>query len=85
MSILTPDELTPIRRAVAEETDSSIDWSKTQINAAVQAVENFAEARIPQISAAIDAATVPFGYTFSGPRKIAIIKYWLKSKYDRGV
>ena len=84
MAILTPDQLSEIRRQMAAEYATQ-DWTKVQINAGIQAIEDYWETTARAgASAAIDAATTLLGFTFTGAQKLKLGKFWLLSKFNRG-
>jgi len=58
MAILSPNQLVELRQAAAED-QVGINWTKAQINAAAQAVEDWFEANRPSLNAAINTATSP--------------------------
>lgn len=82
MAVLTPTQLADIRQPLSQERDAR--WTKAQINAAAQAVEDtFTGAAVQTaISNAIDAAAAPL--TLTTAEKRALVKHWLASRYRRG-
>lgn len=80
MAILTADQMTQIRNLV-EKSGVPIDYRKTQINAAMQAVEDFFEnTGKAAINNAIETACPMI---FTAFQKKQIVKYWLLSKTGR--
>lgn len=79
MAVLTATERAQLRRAVAQ-TVTSVPWTKAQINAAVQAIEDFFENNRAALGAAIEAAAPG---VFNAPLKQRLVKYWLQQKYGR--
>lgn len=79
MAILLPDDLTVLRQQSAR--DQTVDYTKAQINAALQAIEDFFEANRGAISAAINTATAP--YVFTAAQKRRMVAYWLQQKFGR--
>lgn len=84
MAVLTAEQLAEIRRAVAAESDPPITWTKAQIDAATQAIEDWWIANAVSLNTTINAATVPLGITFTIAQKTRIGKFWLLSKFQRG-
>jgi hypothetical protein len=91
MATLQPPELQTARQACAS-TFSAVAYTKPQINAALQAIENAMTTTtmpagavgltIPAIiSTAIDAATTPF--VFTGPQKKVLFALWARLKFER--
>ena len=81
MVLLSSDEATKIRQECARAFPT-VDYIKPQINAAIQGIEDWFEANRPSLSAAINTATGPF--IFTNAQKVALVKYWLASKFERG-
>lgn len=83
MAILTGDELDAVRQPFAREV-ANIAWRRQILNAAAQAVEDvFVSAAFQNaMSTAIDNAIAPA--TMTAPQKRAFVKWFLKSKFDRG-
>lgn len=77
--ILTQEELTQIRQECA--TKVAVNYTKPQINAAAQAVEDWFEANRSAISTAINTATAPL--VFTAAQKKVIVVHWLISKFNR--
>lgn len=80
MAILTNDQLGDLRRGT-EMDRTPLTHTKTQVNAAFQAIEDRFEAVRASFGTAIETAAPG---VFSGPQKIALVKFWLRSKFDRG-
>ena len=80
MAIIAADEMAVLRRRVAE-SDSSINWDKRTINAALQAAEDKFDLVMTDIGAAIDAATSPF--VFSAAQKAKLVSTVLRRKFVR--
>lgn len=82
MAVLSTNQLEEIRRACAQDAPASPNYTKAQINLALQAIEDYFEntARAG-ISAAIDAAVSPFSFTANQKKRLA--KYWLLQKAGR--
>ena len=83
MAVLTASELTELRQGYAREI-AAITVTKAQINAAMQAVEDtFGGAPLQNaLSDAIDTAIAPA--TMTNAQKRQLVKYWLRSRFDRG-
>lgn len=80
MAIMTPDELADLRRNCARER-ATVDYTKPQINAALQAIEDWWEANRAALGAAIEAAAPG---VFSPAEKRRLAKHWLAHKFARG-
>ena len=81
MAVLNSTQLAELRRAMASD-QATVNYNKVQINAALQAVEDWFEANRAAINAAINTATAPL--VFTGSQKSALVKYWLRQKFERG-
>ena len=81
MAILTSEEVTTIRRLCADEL-GTVNYTKPQVNAAIQGVEDWFETNRSSLVVAINAATGQF--IFIPAQKRAILKYWLRQKFERG-
>lgn len=79
MAILLPDDLTDLRQGVAR--NQTVDYSKAQANAALQAVEDFMESNRAAMSTAINTATAP--YVFPPAMKRRMFAYWCRQKFGR--
>ena len=79
MAILTASQLTEIRQNCAREIP--VNYTKPQVNLAIQAIENWFEISRVGLNAAINTATVPF--VFTPIQKLRLVKYWLQSKFGR--
>lgn len=79
MAVLTPTEKDEIRQAFAKplEFNGGVVWSKSALNAAIQAVEDVLTGAQAQtaISNAIDAAIAPATMTNAQKRALAKMAY----------
>ena len=84
MAVLTSVQLSELRRACF--TDLNGKGNKPAQNAAIQAIEDYFETVTrPGVATAINTATVvPFGVTYSVAEKTALVKWWLRQKFERG-
>lgn len=80
MAQLTADELAAIRRECAA-FGLTVNYTKAQINAAIQAIEDWFEANRAGISTAINAATTPLVLT--AQQKKIIGAFWLLYKFGK--
>ena len=80
MAILSSTQYADLRQAAARES-VTVTWSKAQVNAALQAIEDWFEANRAALGVAIEAA-VPG--VFSAAQKRALVKFWLAQKFARG-
>lgn len=81
MSTLTVTQLTEIRQGAATNGGTTVNYTRAQINAAVQAIEDyFEDTARAGFGAAIEAAA-PGVFTNAQKKKIG--KYWLLQKYGR--
>ncbi len=91
MATLSGSDLATVRQGCAG-TFAGVDYTKTQVNAALQAIEDTMTTRtgvvgdlgktIPQlVSAAIDAASSP--YVFSNAQKKVLFAWWADTKFNR--
>jgi hypothetical protein len=62
MATIAVDDLAELRRACSQ-AGMRVNYSKPQINTALQAIEDWFDRNRPALDAAIDAATVPFVFT----------------------
>ena len=90
MATLTTEELVKIRRAAARKAaraDVPISWVKGALNDSAQAVENVLSsvALQSQISSSIDAASSPYGITFTAQEKRWIAAMVMEVKFTRDV
>lgn len=80
MATFNPDQLAELRQRIATDL-ATVNFTKPQINAALQAVETWFEK--PSIKASlkadVDAATAPFAFT--GAQIAKLVKYWLTYKF----
>jgi len=81
MATLTAEQLTELRQGTCR--DLHPDFNKTQINAMLQAIEDWFEAARPSLNTAINTATAP--YVFSAANKKKALSYWCAQKYGREV
>lgn len=79
MATISSSELQSIRNACAET--QTVNYTKTQINAAAQAIEDLIVSSASSISTAINSATSPL--TLSAAQKKKLVAEVLKSKYER--
>ena len=79
MAVLTATELQQIRNGCA--TTQTVNYTKTQINLAAQACEDFLANNAAAVSTAINTATAPF--VFTAAQKKAIFAYVVLMKYMR--
>ncbi len=85
MPILSPMELAELRRRVAKkasENHISISWVKSQINTALQSIEDRWEAPATQQALSSDIETAAPG-VFSSAEKRFLSRYWLQQKAER--
>lgn len=83
MAILTTNQIEVVRQSLSREL-TSVPYTKPQINAAIQAVEDVLSslALRTTISDAIDAATAPLVLT---PTQKRLLTRWvLSSRFERG-
>ena len=81
MAILTPNQLTELRRGVSQDVPV-VDYTKAVCNAACQAIEDWFDLNRVALNMAINTATAPVVLTPA--QKFACAKYWLRQKFDRG-
>ena len=82
MAVLTPAELSEIRRECAS-AQATVAYTKPVINQAIQALEDWFETTArSQINTAINTATAPV--VLPAPVKQLIVKFWLAQKFRRG-
>ncbi|MGI9489096.1 MAG: hypothetical protein ACR2RF_25065 [Geminicoccaceae bacterium] len=81
MAVLTAEELTELRQGAANDS-ITLAWTKTNINAALQAIEDWWETTA-KLDAATEIETAAPG-VFSNPEKKLIGKWWMKKKFDLG-
>lgn len=82
MATLTADQLTDLRQACANGQAIPVNYTKPQINAALQAIEDWMEANKASLSQAINTATDPFVFTAAQKKELG--RYWFKQKFERG-
>jgi hypothetical protein len=80
MAMLSNDQLTELRQAVARES-ATVPWTKPQINAAVQAIEDWFEANRAALGTAMEAAAPGL---FSAAQKRVLVKFSLAQKFAWG-
>lgn len=80
MPILSVLQLAEIRQKCAQ-ISPSVNYTKPQINAALQAVEDWFENARPVLNGSINAATLPFILTPEQKRQL--VKFWLLQKFGR--
>lgn len=79
MAILTTDQLAVLRRSAFPAENAT--WTKAEVNAALQAIEDYFETTARAgLGAAIEAAAPG---RFSNARKKRLVAYWLLQKFDR--
>lgn len=85
MAVLTASQLIEIQRDCERHFNGAqipINYVKSQLKAAAQAIENVFESAAFKnaISSAIDTATAPLVLTVA--QKKALVKYWLRVKFN---
>ena len=80
MAVLNPAQLADLRRDCARE-QAAVNYTKPQINVALQAVEDTFEGVRPTLNSAINTATTPLVLTAA--QKRLLVKYWLQQKFGR--
>lgn len=80
MAVLNTTQLEELRRHL-ETSGIAVTYTKVQVNAALQAIEDWFEANRTSLSTAINAGTAPF--TFTGAQKVKLVKFWLLQKAGR--
>ena len=90
MATLTDTEKTTLRRAAARKaaaTGTSVHWIKACIQDAGQAIEDILSGASFQntVSSAIDAASTPYGVTFTVSEKKWLLALVMKLKYERDI
>ena len=79
MAVLSSDQLTDMRKKMA--VGETVVWTKPQLNAALQAIEDWYETNKVAIGTAIDVATAPLVFTAAQKKKLGA--YWLLQKASR--
>lgn len=74
MAVFTPDELTVLRNAMARNS-TNITWTKAQVNAALQAIEDRMRAAGTQTALSNDIEAVAPG-VFGGAEKTRLFGIW---------
>jgi hypothetical protein len=80
MAILSPSELTDLRQRCAANVNT-LSWTKAEVNAALQALEDWFDTSGRADAAAAMEAAAPG--VFTNPQKRLIGKYWLLQKSGR--
>ena len=80
MSLLSAIELAALRQSCARD-QPTVNYTKPQINAALQAVEDTFEGLRPTLNTAINTATAPLVLTAA--QKRLLVKFWLQQKAGR--
>ena len=80
MAIISSTNLALIRQRVAPDT--TVNFTKTDINNAIQAIDDWYEANRVPVSSLINTATSPFVFTVAQKKLIA--KYWCQFKFGQG-
>jgi len=81
MAVLTTGQLAALRHECEAESPN-VNYTKVQINAALQAIEDWLEANRASLAVVINTATAPF--IFTPTQKILLAKMWMRSKFERG-
>ena len=79
MAILNATDLSDLRRDVCKGI--TVDFVKSQINAALQAIEDRIENSRAVLSADIDTATAP--YVLSASMKKKLVAHYFRQKFTR--
>lgn len=79
MATLLNNELSELRQTAGR--DQAVDYTKPQINAALQAIEDWFEANRAALGAAINTATAP--YVFTPALKRRMVAHWFRQKFSR--
>jgi hypothetical protein len=79
MAILSGEQLAELRRELARGV-SEVTWNKPQVNAAIQAYEDWFEGQRAAINAAIEGAAPG---VFTAPQKKAMGRWFLGQKSGR--
>lgn len=84
MALLTGQQIDVARQGLSAEMPGQLVGTKSQLNAAIQAVEDTFESAALQnaINNAINDATTPL--VLSAEIKRKLVRWWLKSRFDRG-
>ncbi len=78
MAVLNTAELAELRQSLAE--GKVVSWTKPQINAGLQAIEDWFEANKGNLGSAIEAVAPG---AFNAARKKELVAYWLRQKFRR--
>ena len=81
MAVLSTEQLTELRQEMARD-GSVVNWSKAQINAACQAIEDQIEGFKVTINTAINTATSPV--VMPNATKKKLVKFYFRQKFSRG-
>jgi len=81
MAVLTPEQLVSLRQAFEREGDVAT-WGKADLNAALQAIEDWWETNQAGREAAINAATAPLILSADVKQKLG--KHWQQHKHGKG-
>lgn len=79
MAILLPHELTELRQSTSK--NQIVNYSKSQVNSALQAIEDWLEGNRVSLSNAINTATAP--YVFPPAMKRRMFAHWCRQKFGR--
>lgn len=79
MAIISNEHLSRLRQGAAGRTN--VNYTKTTINAAFQAIEDTFENSRGAFNAAINNATSPF--VFSPAQKKILVALWAQQKFER--
>jgi len=82
MAVLTAEDLRRVRNGMEKEFPGAVVWSKSEINAAAQAVEDFIEANKVQIGTDIETAA-PTVFTSAQKKKLGAYYFLVKFDLDK--
>jgi hypothetical protein len=82
MAVLTTEQKASLRRFIAGESQT-VGWNKAQVDAMMQAIDDWADANQASLNAAINAATQPLGITFTAGQKTRAFVYWCLMRHLR--
>ena len=71
MGVLTKPQLAKVSRHISEN-GTTVMWSKPQVHAAVQAIEDWFEANRSSLNTEINAATAPLVFTAEQKKKLIV-------------
>ena len=83
MAVLTADQKDEVRVWLAADNRCQLTYTKGQMDAALQAVEDWLEANRAALSTAIDVATAPLVLTAAQKKKLAAIYFVLKARMEQ--